>query len=124
VDRGNTQFQLGMVEALAIYIRNTLPKLVALLQSLASVTQNIMLGKSLDVCECSDITNLLEGVADSDLYDQCYPERWEPRTPEEIAKSAATEFRRSANMFNHENAAGRQHDGNMMHNERFSKVMM
>lgn len=80
---------------------------MALLQSLASVTQNIILGKSFDICECSEITNLLKGVADSDLYDQCYPERWELCTPEEIAKFAATEFRRSANMINHENAVGR-----------------
>jgi hypothetical protein len=112
VDRGNTQFQLRMVEALAIYIRNTLPNLVTLLRSLASVTQNIMLGRSLTVCECSEITNLLEGVAESDLYNQCYPERWESYTPEEAAKSAATEFRRSANIFSYE-AARRRHDGNM-----------
>jgi hypothetical protein len=101
-----------MVEALAIYIRKTLPNLVTLLQSLASVTQNIMLGRSLTVCECSEITNLLEGVAESDLYNQCYPEKWELCTPEEAAKSAAADFRRSANTFSHE-AARRRHDGNM-----------
>jgi hypothetical protein len=57
-----------MVEALAIYIQNTLPKLVTLLQSLASVTQNIMLRRSLTVYKYSEITNLLEGVAELDLY--------------------------------------------------------
>jgi L-arabinose isomerase len=101
-----------MVEALAIYIQNMLPKLVTLLQSLASVTQNIMLGRSLTVYKYSEITNLLKGVAESDLYNQCYPERWEPYTLEEAAKSAATKFRRSINMFSYE-AACRRHDGNM-----------
>lgn len=71
-----------------------------------------MLGKCFGVRECSEITNLLEAVAESDLYTQCYPERWDPCTPGEAANSAATEFRRFANMFGHE-AAGRQHDGNM-----------
>jgi hypothetical protein len=56
--------------------------------------------------------NLLEGVAESDLYNQCYQGRWELCTPEEAAKSAAADFRRSANTFSHE-AARRRHDGNM-----------
>lgn len=73
-----------------------------------------MLGKSFGVRECSEITNLLEGIDESDLYNQCYPERWDPCTPGEAAKSAATEFRRFANMFGHE-APGRQHTMGISH---------
>jgi hypothetical protein len=71
-----------------------------------------MLGRSLTVCECSEIMNLLEGVAESDLYNQCYLERWELYTLEEAVKSAATEFRCSVNIFSYE-AARRRHNGNM-----------
>jgi hypothetical protein len=64
-----------MVTALAVYIRNTFPELVALLESLATLTQNIMLGKSFAICEGSEITKLFEQVAESDLYSQCHLER-------------------------------------------------
>jgi hypothetical protein len=71
-----------------------------------------MLRRSLTIYKYSKITNLLEGVAESDLYNQCYLERWEPYTPEEAAKSTATKFRHSINIFSYK-AACRRHNRNI-----------
>lgn len=48
-----------MIDALALYIRNTHPKLVDLFQSLAPITYEIMLGGDFSLCEGSEIMEIL-----------------------------------------------------------------
>lgn len=101
----NTQFQVHMVDALAIYIRNTYPKLVAFFHSLARIVQNIMLAGSFSIHDGSELKEIFGQIIEERLDIQDSSERWETCNPEKIAKSAAAEFRRFAEIFKHE-AAG------------------
>ncbi len=48
-----------MIDALALYIQDTYPNVVALFQSLAPTTWEIMLGREFSLCQGSDIMEIL-----------------------------------------------------------------
>lgn len=62
--------QVHMVDALAIYIRNTYPKLVAFFHSLARIVQNIMLAGSFSIHDGSEL---------KEIFGQIIEERLDPR---------------------------------------------
>ena len=83
-----------MIDALAIYILNTYPRLVSLFRSFQPVTLNLMLGRGFPHLSQGDAKALLDLLNKPDLCIQSYPDTWQEIDTKMALVSAASDLMR------------------------------
>lgn len=83
-----------MIDALAIYILNTYPRLVSLFRSFQPVTLNLMFGRGFPHLSQGDAKALLDLLNKPDLCIQNYPDTWQEIDTKMASVSAASDLMR------------------------------
>lgn len=81
-----------MIDALAIYILNTYPRLVSLFRSFQPITLNLMLGRGFPHLSQGDAKALLDLLNKPDLCIQNYPGTWQEVDTKMTSVSAASDL--------------------------------